>query len=662
LVIGRDGGSGTILQNGGMFNFSPAFAKSLFVGATSQPGTQAEYDMKGGIWDMNGNNLGVALGDGGVAYTAVLNQTGGAINNVLSLDLGAVRAYGHGVYNLSGGSINIGSGGIISSSGSYSVSLGGGTVAASSSWSSPLNMNLTNLNGSVTFDTGAGNIVTLSGVLSDNGGLKVAGSGTLELSGANTYTGDTVVNQGTLQFDAAGSLPSAIRLVSGTSLKLDYAGALAVVALYTNGIALPAGTYNTANLPAFVSGAGDLHVSGLIFSLQPQNQVFYLNKDHSATLSSMVVGAPATYQWYFNGSAVTGATNSSLTLSGLQISSGGNYYVVATAASGSVTSSVASVTIYGLNNHVFAYDGFAYPAGSVDGSSQNGGSGWNGPWQQTDGSGVIIAASGLVGAANVPAGYDSRSAGNSIEVPSLAQTRSGRFFDCSSSSELFKQGFVNASGNIGADGKTIYLSFLQQPDRTSGFYELEFHRGNLSDPGRIGGIGNDAPGNNVNLRAPNGVNNHSLGAGTTAVNFYVVRIDYKPGNDDVFVYRNPTSGSEPPAPTLVVSNVADMSFNGVSVASYNGPDVKHDEMRLGATWADAIGLAVSNLLPPTRTANGYLIRFACTPGYSYRIQRSTAVAGPWVDVGTITAPANAYVEFEDTHAPSAQAFYRTVTP
>jgi hypothetical protein len=106
-----------------------------------------------------------------------------------------------------------------------------------------------------------------------------------------------------------------------------------------------------------------------------------------------------------------------------------------------------------------------------------------------------------------------------------------------------------------------------------------------------------------------------------------------------------------------------MSLNGLSVDAFVGSAAMNiDEIRLGATWADAIGLAVSNLLPPTKTVNGFSVQFACTPGYSYRIQRAASVTGPWSDINTNTAPANGFVIYQDTTAPSGKAFYRTVTP
>lgn len=674
FVIGRDSGSGTLIQNGGTFIFNNNRA-NMWIGATGSSATRAEFDMNGGLLDLSGSTLGVGLGNG-VLITGAVYQVSGVITNVGNLWLGGATPNGYGAYTISGGSIYIGtntvsqSSGITTVSGLYAINLGGGTVGAFANWSSSMNINLTNLNGSVTFDT-AGNLITLSGALSGSGGLTVAGAGVLELSGANTYTGDTTVSAGsTLKLDVAGSSVGAFRAANGATLNLNYSGTYVVGHFYTNGIALPVGIYNSSNLGGFITGSGSVQVAGIVFATQPQNQLVYLNGNYhqSATLTSAITGGSATYQWYLNGNPISGATSSSLTLSNLSITTAGNVFVVATGALGSVTSSVVALTIYGVNNTVFAYDGFAYPGSTddstpIDGTSQNGGFGWAIPWTGAGGTtaNTAIGLGSLVGGINVPAGFDSRSIGNSIE--DFGGSRVGRFFDTSTNSQLYIQGFIDANGNIGADGKTVYLSFLQQPSVTGGglFYELEFKKDNLGDPGRIGGIGNDTGTGNVNLRA-GGVNNYSLGTGDTGVDFYVVRIDYKAGNDDVFVYRNPTSLTEPVTPTLVVSNAADMSFNGVSVAAFNGPALNIDEIRLGATWADAIGLAVSNLLPPTKTAGGYTVQFACTPGYSYRIQRATTPLGPWTDIDTMMGPQDGFVIYQDTSVSAGNVFYRTVTP
>ena len=265
FVIGRDSGSGTIIQNGGTFTY--ASNQSLFlIGATSNPGTQAQYNMNGGTLDLNGNTLGVALGDNGVTYTANLIQTNGSIINVFKLDLGVVRSFGHGVYTLNGGSITIDFGGITSDDNSYGLNLGGGTILASSTWASSLNMTLTGTNGSVTFIP-QGNTITLSGILSGPGGLIASGGGTLELSGANSYIGDTIVTNGsTLQLDSIGSSACAFRIVSGSTFNLNYSGNYVVGALYVNGVAQPNGTYNSGNLSSVISGSGSIQVVGAISS------------------------------------------------------------------------------------------------------------------------------------------------------------------------------------------------------------------------------------------------------------------------------------------------------------------------------------------------------------------------------------------------------------
>lgn len=263
-VIGRDSGSGTIIQNGGTFSFNPNNTAYLFVGASSSAATRAEYRMNGGSLDMN--NLTLALGlsaNNSTLITGLVNQVSGTITNVGKLDVGAFNfGPGRGIYNLSGGSIYLGNGGIVSDSGIYNLNLGGGTVGAYQGWSSSLNLTLTGSNGPVTFDT-IGNTITLSGILSGPGGLNVVGGGILELGGANTFSGDITVVSGTLQLDVAGSSAGSLRLANGTTLNLNFGGNFVVSGFFTNGIALPNGTYNAGNLPAFITGSGNLLVQGV---------------------------------------------------------------------------------------------------------------------------------------------------------------------------------------------------------------------------------------------------------------------------------------------------------------------------------------------------------------------------------------------------------------
>jgi autotransporter-associated beta strand protein len=270
FVIGRDNASGgRIIQNGGTFTFNPSNNHVMVLGATSNPNLRSEYDMNGGLLDMVGGQLSVgwAPQTGSIGF---VNQIGGVITNVNEICIPFLNAgadNGLGVYTLSGGSVYLLGGGIVNNGPNYVINLGGGTVGAETSWSSSLNMNLTNLNGSVTFDTGAGNTITLSGALSGNGGLTVAGGGTLDFSGANSYTGDTVVNAGsTLELGVTGSDPTTLHLANTATLNLNNLGNYTVLGCYTNGVALPAGTYNANNLSPFITGTGNLVVAATAIS------------------------------------------------------------------------------------------------------------------------------------------------------------------------------------------------------------------------------------------------------------------------------------------------------------------------------------------------------------------------------------------------------------
>lgn len=310
----------------------------------------------------------------------------------------------------------------------------------------------------------------------------------------------------------------------------------------------------------------------------------------SAKFSVQVTGNPdPTLQWFKGSTAIDGATEATLTLDNLLLSNAGDYKVTATNAKGSVTTTPVALTVVAPPAGLLAYEGFDYPVGNASLAGQTGGFGWNAPWEQVDG-GSDNVVSGSLTAPFAPNSYAAMSTGNSVFLPN--GRRDGRYLNTTPAGPFASRGLLDEFGRIGATGKTLYVSFMQQANGPGIFYELEFHQDGLGDATRTAGIGNDVAGSsNVNLRAPGGT--HSpIGTGNTDVNFYVMRIDFKDGSDDVRVYRNPVGGTEPAAADLQLPEQADLSFNAISLGAFaNGRTVAHDEIRLGETWAAVAGVA-----------------------------------------------------------------------
>jgi len=77
------------------------------------------------------------------------------------------------------------------------------------------------------------------------------------------------------------------------------------------------------------------------------------NAGANVTIGSAVHGSsPIIYQWYKDGSAVSGQTNASLVFTPSATSDAGNYTLVATNSSGALTSSVVTLFLYGAPNIV----------------------------------------------------------------------------------------------------------------------------------------------------------------------------------------------------------------------------------------------------------------------------------------------------------------------
>jgi autotransporter-associated beta strand protein len=94
-----------------------------------------------------------------------------------------------------------------------------------------------------------------------SGGLSKQNSGTLRLSGANTYTGNTTVNGGILELVQPTIPPySTVTVTNGAVLQLDFAVTNTVTNLVFNGVSQAPGVYNSTTGSPYITGTGSLLV------------------------------------------------------------------------------------------------------------------------------------------------------------------------------------------------------------------------------------------------------------------------------------------------------------------------------------------------------------------------------------------------------------------
>lgn len=180
------------------------------------PQAHTIYNLMGGslIID-NGYRLAIAVDGWGW-----FRQTGGEVFASEVVVNARSGGGGYGRLTLESGVMNVGSNGISAGTGApYLVEYGGagGVVRAQTNFTSKLPATLFGSNEqAITFDT-AGWAVALSGNLTGAGGLNKAGTGTLTLSGTNTYAGPTCVLQGRLVRTALQALPAGGEILFGVA-------------------------------------------------------------------------------------------------------------------------------------------------------------------------------------------------------------------------------------------------------------------------------------------------------------------------------------------------------------------------------------------------------------------------------------------------------------
>lgn len=163
---------------------------------------------------------------------------------------------------ISGGSLSVGTSSVSATNGIYRTAATGTTTLE-------LDGGSLNLNGNAIGEAGANAIATQfeSGTLSNVGeinggaGLTKTTPGTLTLTGTNTYTGTTAVNEGTLSMSSPSlANASAVTIATGAVLNLNYVGTDTVASLTLGATTHTTGTFNSANSGGLITGTGQLTV------------------------------------------------------------------------------------------------------------------------------------------------------------------------------------------------------------------------------------------------------------------------------------------------------------------------------------------------------------------------------------------------------------------
>lgn len=211
LVVGSEGGAGVLELKGGTLTKTPGPVVSNFAFAEGDGSTATITISAGRLANVGGDTWLGASGTGVATWT--ISETGEAV--VTLLELGHADS-AKGTLNLDGGALlalRITEG---LSTAASTVNLNGGILRANGS-STDFMSGISTVNvqaGGANIDTN-GYDITIDQTLSDaGGGLFKNGNGKLSLEGASNYTGDTIIQLGTLALN--GTLPDSPVTVNPT--------------------------------------------------------------------------------------------------------------------------------------------------------------------------------------------------------------------------------------------------------------------------------------------------------------------------------------------------------------------------------------------------------------------------------------------------------------
>ena len=194
-------------------------------------GRWSVVDVNGGTLTVNDTTTGISVGGPLAGDAELLIRNGTATVGIIGLGYGTVADTA--VVNVTGGSLYLGSGGIVQVSPNVTpvITLNGGILGAAADWSCTNDMQLGSATIQAADASSVAHNISLSGTLS-GANLTKTGAGTLTLSGVNTYNGPTTISEGVLALTnnavtfVDGSIGSSTNITISSGAFLDVSGIL----------------------------------------------------------------------------------------------------------------------------------------------------------------------------------------------------------------------------------------------------------------------------------------------------------------------------------------------------------------------------------------------------------------------------------------------------